>query len=65
MTSSELVQNFTYCADIIPCARSYLLCSKQCVEVLNVGMCESFNESYVFTGFQGVSTMNIEEMPLP
>ena len=33
--------------------------------VLNVGMCEGFNESYnVFTGFQGVSTMNIEEMPL-
>ena len=31
--------------------------------VLNVGMCEGFNESYnVFTGFQGVSTMNIEEM---
>ena len=33
--------------------------------VLNVGMCEGFNESYnVYTGFQGVSTMNIEEMPL-
>ena len=32
--------------------------------VLNVGMCEGFNESYnAFTGFQGVSTMYIEEMP--
>ena len=32
--------------------------------MLNVGMCEGFNETYnAFTGFQGVSTMYIEEMP--
>ena len=32
--------------------------------MLNVGMCEGFNETYnAFTGFQGVSSMYIEEMP--
>ena len=32
--------------------------------MLNVGMCDGFNETYnAFTGFQGVSTMYIEEMP--
>ena len=30
MTLSELVQNFINCAGIISCARSYLLCLKQC-----------------------------------
>ena len=31
---------------------------------LNVGMCEGFNETFnAFTGFQSVSTINIEEMP--
>jgi len=32
--------------------------------VLNVGMCDGFNESYnAYTGFQSVSTMNLEELP--
>ena len=31
---------------------------------LNVGMCDGFNETYnAFTGFQSISTINIDEMP--
>ena len=40
--------------------------SAQPVEVLlNVGMCNGFNETFnAFTGFSSVSTINIEEMPM-
>ena len=32
--------------------------------LLNVGMCDGFNETFnAFTGFRAVSTINIEEMP--
>lgn len=32
--------------------------------MLNVGMCEGFNETYnAFTGFNAVSTLNLEELP--
>ena len=31
--------------------------------VLNVGMCQGFESYNTFTGFQGASTMYIEEMP--